>query len=478
MGDANELILQNFRCFRGEQRGRLRPITLLVGENSTGKSSFMAGYMAIDQCFREHILNDEPDFNRDPFELGSFKDIAYTANKKGSEADKFRIGIGFNKNLLGEDGNSELNICFNRKDKLPHICTLSYRLSETEFIKFERTHNGTKMTIPGFSTILRMRLTSADSLIKKTINDISYLSTNFSQYRKFIMATDLIELKMSGSLEEDRKNIEETRKNIDLINGYLARLVEKYSKYGTNEMPSDPKDIELMTPNIHKSVPMAPIRSKPKRSYNQIRELFSPEGDDTPMLIMRLSEANKQHWNKFRQCLIEFGKASELFSDVRVKSGGIGSFEVHVKVRSGKFMNIMDVGYGVSQCLPVIVNILYYCLNGSTGTSLFLLQQPEVHMHPRGQAELSDFVCNAYKVSGNRFLIETHSDFIINRIRLLVRHGVVEAPDVSIIYFEPNGSSVELHNIELDENGNLLNCPKSYRRFFLNEIDKLVGIED
>ena len=474
MGDANELILQNFRCFRGEQRGKLRPITLLVGENSTGKSSFMAGYMVVDQCFREDILNDEPDFNRDPFELGSFKDIAYTANRKGSEATEFRIGIGFDKNLLGEDGNSELDICFTRKDRLPHICTLSYRFSETEFIKFERTHDGTKMTIPDFSTILRMRLASADSLIRRTINDISFLSPNLSQYPKSMMATDLIRLRMSGSFEENRENI-------DLINGYLARLVEKYSKYEANEMPFDPQDIELMTPNIHRSLAMAPIRSKPKRSYNQIRELFSPEGDDTPMLIMRLSEANKQQWNRFRRSLIEFGKASELFSDIRVKSdesGGIDSFEVQVKVRSGKFMNIMDVGYGVSQCLPVIVNILYHCFNGSTGTSLFLLQQPEVHMHPRGQAELSDFVCNAYKVSGNRFLIETHSDFIIDRIRLLIRRGVVQATDVSIIYFEPNGTSVELHNIELDEDGNLLNCPKSYRWFFLNETDKLVGIED
>ena len=199
------------------------------------------------------------------------------------------------------------------------------------------------------------------------------------------------------------------------------------------------------------------------------------------MLIMHLSETSKKYWNKFRQSLIKFGKASELFSDIRVKSdesGGISSFEIQAKIRSGKFINIMDVGYGVSQCLPVIINVLYHCFNRSTRTSMFLLQQPEVHMHPRSQAELSDFVCNAYKVSGNRFLIETHSDFIIDRLRLLVRDGVVKATDVSIIYFEPNGSSVDLHNIELDEGGNLLNCPKSYRQFFWKEIDRLIGIED
>ena len=99
-------------------------------------------------------------------------------------------------------------------------------------------------------------------------------------------------------------------------------------------------------------------------------------------------------------------------------------------------------------------------------------------MHPRGQAELSDFICNAFKVSGNRFLIETHSDFIVDRMRLLVREGVVSESDVSIIYFEPSGSSVKLHNIDLDEYGNLLNCPISYRGFFSKEANRLVGIEE
>lgn len=474
MGDANELILQNFRCFRGEQRGRLRPITLLVGENSTGKSSFMASYMVIDQCFREKILNDEPDFNREPFELGSFKDIAYTAAKESSEATEFRIGIGFDKKKFGDHENPELNICFNRKDRLPHICNLSYRFSKSEFIELERIDDGTKITIPNFSTTLRLPLTRTDSLIKQTVDGIVFLNQYLSDHRKAVMAMDLIGLSISDSPKDADESAE-------IINGYLAKLVEKYSKRKANETSLSPQGLELMIPNIHKSIAMAPIRSKPKRSYDQIRELFNPEGDDTPMLILRLSNTNKRYWNKFRRSLIQFGKASDLFSDIRVKSdesGGIGSFEVQVKVRSGKFINIMDVGYGVSQCLPVVINILYHCINGSAGTSMFLLQQPEVHMHPRGQAELSDFVCNAYKVSGNRFLIETHSDFVIDRIRLLVRQSVINAGDVSMIYFEPNGSAVQLHNIELDEDGNLLNCPKSYRQFFLNETNNLVGIGD
>ena len=475
MGDVNELILQNYRCFRNEQRGRLRPITLLVGENSTGKSSFMASYMAIDQCFREQRLNDEPDFNLDPFELGSFKDIAYTTDKKRNGTNEFKIGMSYNRNLFSTGEHSELSICFKQKNRLPHVYNLSYRFGKNDFIEFERTHTGTKMRTPRFSMMFDIPLTHVDHLVKLIINGIASMDQNQAKIYRSIIAQDLF---WSDIVNPSKENVDES---IDLIITYLMQLTEKYSNHKTNETTSDFRRFELMMPNIREAIAMAPIRSKPKRSYDPIRELPNPEGDHIPMLIMRLSKTNQKYWNEFRRSLVKFGKASELFSDIRVESdesGSISSFEVQVKVRSGKFINIMDVGYGVSQSLPVIINILYHCFNGSSGNSLFLLQQPEVHMHPRGQAELSDFICNAFKISGNRFLIETHSDFIVDRMRLLVREGVVSESDVSIIYFEPYGSSVKLYNIELDEYGNLLNCPSSYRRFFSKETDRLVGIEE
>ena len=475
MGDVNELILQNYRCFRNEQRGRLRPITLLVGENSTGKSSFMASYMAIDQCFREQRLNDEPDFNLDPFELGLFKDIAYTTDKKRNDANEFKIGMSYNRNLFSKGEHSEMSICFKQKNRLPHVCTLSYRFGKNDFIELERTHNGTEMRIPKFSTVFEIPLTRVDYFVKLVINEIMDIDQDLGESYISMVAQDLF---LNSIVSSSKENADES---INRIIFYLMQLIKKYFNHRTNETTSDFPRFKLMMPNIREAIAMAPIRSKPKRSYDPIRELPNPEGDHIPMLIMRLSRSYKKYWNRFRKSLIEFGKASELFSDIRVvgdESGSISSFEVQVKVRSGMFINIMDVGYGVSQSLPVIINILYHCFNGSSGNSLFLLQQPEVHMHPRGQAELSNFICNAFKVSRNRFLIETHSDFIVDRMRLLVREGVVSESDVSIIYFEPNGSSVKLYNIDLDKYGNPLNCPISYRGFFSKEANRLVGIEE
>ena len=74
----------------------------------------------------------------------------------------------------------------------------------------------------------------------------------------------------------------------------------------------------------------------------------------------------------------------------------------------------------------------------------------------------------------SRFLIETHSDYIIDRVRIEVRRGNLRPEDVSILYFEANekdrmggANAVSIHNLILDEHGNLANPPEGYRDFFL-----------
>src|SRR5881396_1662040 len=75
--------------------------------------------------------------------------------------------------------------------------------------------------------------------------------------------------------------------------------------------------------------------------------------------------------------------------------------------------NLVDVGYGVSQALPILVDTL----QRPAADEVFLLQQPEVHLHPRAQAELgSFFVSQAGKK--RRFVIETHSDYLVDRVRM------------------------------------------------------------
>ena len=81
----DEITLRNFRCFRDEQTVRLAPLTLLVGENSTGKTSFMAMVRALwELAFHDQI----PDFKDPPYDLGSFDEIAHHRGARGSRAEE------------------------------------------------------------------------------------------------------------------------------------------------------------------------------------------------------------------------------------------------------------------------------------------------------------------------------------------------------------------------------------------------------
>ena len=148
---------------------------------------------------------------------------------------------------------------------------------------------------------------------------------------------------------------------------------------------------------------------------------------------------------------------------------GSEPFQVQVRKSGGKlkgpWRNLIDVGYGVSQALPVITEMLR-----EEAPSLFLLQQPEVHLHPSAQAALGSLFC---QVAGpkRQLVVETHSDHLIDRVRMDVRDGVSELKpdDVSILYFERGDLDVNIRSLEIDEDGNIVGAPDGYRSFFMEE---------
>lgn len=179
-------------------------------------------------------------------------------------------------------------------------------------------------------------------------------------------------------------------------------------------------------------------------------------------------------WSDLIEALSSFGRHSNLFEKVEVRRLGPSEsdpFQIRVHV-GGRAVNLIDVGYGVSQILPIVVD----CLRGTRGGT-FLLQQPEVHLHPRAQAELGSFLGTLAKQQDKRFVIETHSDYLVDRIRMDVRDGKggLRPEDVALLYFERTDGEARIHRIELDEQGNLINVPPGYRSFFLEEERRFLG---
>jgi len=191
-------------------------------------------------------------------------------------------------------------------------------------------------------------------------------------------------------------------------------------------------------------------------------------------MILHNISRDREIWERLSSALEGFGRASGLFDRVEVKAfadQGGGPFQIEVCIGDAS-RNFIDVGYGVSQILPIVVD----CLRGKEG-SAFLLQQPEVHLHPKAQAELSSFLALLAKQQRKQFLIETHSDYLVDRIRMDVRDrkNGLQPEDVVILYFERQKGEAKIHPLTLDEYGNLLNVPPGFRSFFLEEDRRFLG---
>ena len=223
----------------------------------------------------------------------------------------------------------------------------------------------------------------------------------------------------------------------------------------------------------------APVRSKPSRTYDPSRPTRDPEGEYVPMYLADVFTRRKREWTEFKRRLQEFGKAAGLFDEISIKRLGQRDSEpFQIQIRKsgsklkGPLRNLIDVGYGVSQALWLITELLR-----PDAPPLFLLQQPEVHLHPSAQAALGGLFC---QIAGKerQIIVETHSDHLLDRVRMDVRDGVsgLKPEDVSVLFFERNDLDVHIHSLGIDGEGNVLNAPDSYRRFFMEETARSLGL--
>ena len=224
----------------------------------------------------------------------------------------------------------------------------------------------------------------------------------------------------------------------------------------------------------------APIRSSPKRTYDPSRPTTDPEGANVPTYLARLSRHESGDWKNLKHRLEQFGQTSGLFDEIEVETFGAkddaAPFRIMIrkfgKRRKGLHRNLIDVGYGVSQALPLITELLR-----PDAPSLFLLQQPEVHLHPSAQAALGSLFCSVANPD-RQIVVETHSDNLIDRVRMDVRDNATDLKpeDVSILYFERGDTDVTIHSISIDQGGNVLDAPPGYRQFFSDELTRSIGL--
>ena len=440
-----QFTMGEVRCFGEYQQFEIRPLTFLVGENSTGKTTTLACFYVLARYLQER----EVDFNSYPYSMGTFKDIVRSSRKKEKT---FKLGFTFKDR--NEDVKWTVEFIEKKGGFEPAVSSIAVKFTDGEIILKSGDNSIMDPSLEVFDEERNQyQITwDADRLAG------FFTSISFRQFKEMFMDS----LKGRSESKSALENYLETHAgSIRNVYGPGTGL-HRVSVFSTS-----------------------PIRSQPKRTYDPTREFNDPEGSDIPMYLTRIEATQEKDWESLKQQLIEFGKSSGLFQNIEIKKLGrsLGApFQLQFKVRGPK-VNIIDVGYGVSQILPILVQILSSDVSPNTRriprrSTFSLLQQPEVHLHPKAQAEFSSLLAKLASRGRQSFVVETHSDYMIDRARIEIIRGNIRPEDVSLIYFEPKGRIVKVHNISFDKMGDMVGDPPNYGEFFLKESKRLLGFQD
>lgn len=128
-----------------------------------------------------------------------------------------------------------------------------------------------------------------------------------------------------------------------------------------------------------------------------------------------------------------------------------------------------NVGFGLTYVLPVVVA----CLSARPG-SLVLLENPEAHLHPQGQTRMAMLAASA-AAQGAQVIMETHSDHVLNGVRLAVKQGRVAPDQVLLHFFRGNGTGVEVVTPRVNTDGRIDQWPTGFFDELENTLDQLIA---
>ena len=432
------VYLDNFRGF-SKCLIPLSDVNFLVGENSTGKSSLIH----LLSILYSPRFNFDFDFNSSNNNFNQFRDLVSVHSEDKSY---FRVGYVYQRKENNQKKNSSgiisaVAITYKEVDGLPSL---------SQFALYE---NGKQIFIKK----------TEKSVLYKT--SVSKPANSYSSFVKFGYK-ELINEQTNKKASYKNLKIDGEPVGPDTPMGFILLMVsdlgaKEFSMKISNQYIFEGRHVEL-----------APIRTTPKRTYDEVSCDFSPEGEHTPYLIRKILTSRKEA-KRFKSNIESIGKDSGLFQSINIKEYGKdinAPFEVEI-ILDGKSLSINSVGYGVSQSLPIIVELL-----NREHNSVFTIQQPEVHLHPKAQASIGELIHKLSIHENKKFYIETHSDYLIDRYRIEMRKNK-RKPKSDILFFERKNNSNHVSVINIDENGAISSKqPKAYRGFFIKEEMKLLGL--
>lgn len=488
--------LQNFMAFEDTASQdsnwiELRPICLLFGRNSSGKSVIIRALRLLKQS-----LNNSPNdgplafVKEDEIDQGSFWETVHNQEVDRLMTFHFRCRVVETLDALKEYVNRrrardeqplipvdtsqewvELSLTFGRveEDKQDEQEDGVEEIEKVEQVELTQVRIDCPWpAIEGQNDRMLFEATKLDKEIAITLGEDWWVESNF----------------LYGH-ESDTEGSPWSGVSIELTSGFLPTLAGR--KPDPQKYPASAEDFELIDDLLHElrqSVEtflrtinyIGPIRPEPQRVYTfdklaQLRWERRGWSAYLNFLSGKVDHVQLLEVDKWLRHLdlgdeVEAGKYIEdLTLEFAVRIGESSE--------SGPF-NLRDVGFGTAQVLPIIIQCLMADEN-----SLIIIEQPELHLHPRAQAQLGDLFIRIAQ-GGRRFLIETHSEHLLLRIRRRVAETTAKmispndsrslgSKDLKVYFVDRVEGRSFTRSIEIDRLGSIIDPPERFKGFFSDD---------
>lgn len=475
----NKISFKNYKAF-DEGEIKIKPITILIGANSSGKSSIMQLLLMLQQtALAEESYNSALKLNGGSISLGenvnlfrkkdTSKDISIsieydnTTDKSEKLIEELINDILFQKfqNPNGKVQTKDINFLANQLVSLNSSKSTENLIKILDdVIKSYKSANKKKKYVLTRDLILeylKVREISITYSIKSTNNIIwvnkieiwgdknkEILSIELDKKKITSIKSDLINTSDLTTIKSLKKTINNKKTIFSLVkkeiiednNSILTKYIQKIILSITKKTKEyfDGDKINYISP----------LRAHPKRYYfldkAKINIYIDTLDGDSIAETLKENETIKEEVNKW---LKKFGLKIEVshLKDI-----------IHKLVinQNALDLDITDVGFGISQILPVIIQGLL-----SHKNSLTLIEQPEIHLHPKMQADLADLFIEIVSNNPKYLLIETHSEYLLKRLRRRMSEGVISPEKVGIYLIDPQKEKqgAKIKELKIGEKG-------------------------
>ena len=397
-----QLKISNFRIFDDEITIRFRPITVLIGKNNAGKSTIIKFLLMLQQSLS---LNSKSflDANGENVKFGNF----YSLKNEGSDKAELKFSLQVNKDESPADA---LGLYLKEKGINPHYKEGYYEISA------DISYNS-KNRVQGKSSDMRLLMPIEGS---REYKKILHGSMKLNSDSRFLNFTDARKL-----------DIDDSKK-------YRQQLAEQFC---VDALAQHINAIRHISPvkgdldgviDISANIPTDYVGGNGEYTLHHLWKCYSEEGREKYKFIRPHME------NIVDIDGIDFDEHGSL-AQCNAKN-----------IKTGKCANISDFGFGVSQCMPILVQGAM--MNPNT---TLIVEQPEAQVHPTAQLGLGSFFADLWKEKSVRSIIETHSSNIILRLQKLVAIGKLKPEDISVIFFDIEDGKPIIKNLDIEEGGAL-----------------------